>query len=159
MAVFRVLFVCLGNICRSPMAEGVLRNEAAKAGATDTFEIESAGTGSWHIGNPPDPRAQAAALERGADISALRGRLVDEEDFERFDLMVAMDRANYAVLKRMAPKDQVHKLRLAMSFVDGARVDEVPDPYFGEGAGFEHVLDLLGDVAQGILAARREGRI
>jgi protein-tyrosine phosphatase len=132
----RVLMVCLGNICRSPTAEGVLRAKLEAAGLGGRVEVDSAGTGSWHVGAAPDARSQRHAARRGYDLSALRARRVTEDDFRRFDLILAMDQDNLADLQRLAP-DAAHRaeVRLFTSV-------EVPDPYSGGAAGFEHVLDL-----------------
>ena len=130
-----ILFVCTGNICRSPTAEAVLRHLAAKEGIQ--LEIASAGIGDWHVGSPPDERAQHHAKGRGYDLSSLRARQVTKRDFERFDLILAMDRGHLRALQRMARAEQRHKLRL---FVAG---QDVPDPYYGGPEGFERVLDLV----------------
>ena len=129
--------VCLGNICRSPTAEAVLRAKLEAAGLADHVVVDSAGTGDWHVGSPPDPRSQRHAARRGYDLSALRGRQVAEADFHRFDLILAMDEVNLADLQRLAPDgDSSAEVRLF------AQV-EVPDPYTGGPAGFEQVLDLI----------------
>ncbi len=133
----KVLMVCLGNICRSPTAEAVLRAKLEAAGLGAQVSVDSAGTGDWHIGNPPDPRSQRHAAQRGYDLSALRGRQVAEADFHRFDLILAMDRNNLGDLQRLAPGGG-HRAELHLF----APV-EVPDPYTGGAAGFEHVLDLV----------------
>jgi protein-tyrosine phosphatase len=130
-----VLFVCTGNICRSPTAEGVLRHLAQEDGIE--LRIESAGTGDWHVGSPPDERAQRHAKGRGYDLSAQRARQVRASDFEEFDLILAMDRGHLRALERMAPPDARRKVRL---FIAGR---DVPDPYYGGAHGFEHVLDLV----------------
>ncbi len=148
--MMRILFVCLGNICRSPMAEGVVRAELARRGLLDRVELDSAGTGDWHVGEPPDPRARQAAAARGVDISGLRGRQVSPADFSRFDLILAMDRDNYADLLALAGDAHAHKVRLFLEFARDGNGDEVPDPYFGGPEGFEHVLDLLQDAAAGL---------
>ena len=143
-----ILFVCLGNICRSPMAEGVFRQVAAARGLTVT--VDSAGTGSWHIGNPPDERAQRAAADRGFDISGLRARQVSSDDFERFDLVVAMDDSNVETLRRTAPGTAQDRIRLFLEFAPNLTVREVPDPYYGGADGFDHVLDLIEAAAGGL---------
>jgi low molecular weight protein-tyrosine phosphatase len=130
-----ILFVCTGNICRSPTAEAVLRHLAEKEGLQ--LEIASAGIGDWHVGAPPDDRAQKHAKERGYDLSALRAKQVTAEDFERFDLILAMDRGHLRALTQLAPPAKRHKIRL---FAAGA---DVPDPYYGGPEGFERVLDLV----------------
>ena len=144
----RVLFVCLGNICRSPMAEGVFRRVAADRGLD--LEIASAGTGSWHVGKPPDPRAVAAARERGIDISGQRARQVNAEDFSAFDLIAAMDEANLATLKRQSAPGARAQIRLFLDFAEGIREREVPDPYYGGEDGFAHALDLIEAAAGGL---------
>jgi len=138
----RVLFVCLGNICRSPSAEGVFRQQLQQAGLADLVDVDSAGTGPWHVGKPADSRASAAALQRGYDLSALRGRQVSKADFERFDLILAMDHSNFADLKALQPANSCAELDLYLRRY-GLDEDEVPDPYYGGADGFEHVLDLL----------------
>ena len=130
-----ILFVCTGNICRSPTAEAVLRHFAALEGLE--LDIASAGLGDWHVGSAPDKRAQRHAKERGYDLSTLRARQVMKEDFARFDLILAMDRGHLRALTRMAPAKQRHKGRLFVAGLD------VPDPYYGGPEGFEHVLDLV----------------
>ncbi len=137
MNELRVLMVCLGNICRSPTAEAVLRAKLEASGLAERVVVDSAGTGDWHIGNPPDPRSQRHAAKRGYDLSALRGRQVGEADFRRFDLILAMDEDNLADLQRLAPAS-AHRAELCLF----AQV-EVPDPYMGGAAGFERVLDLV----------------
>ncbi|PTQ69930.1 low molecular weight protein-tyrosine-phosphatase [Pseudomonas sp. GV071] len=138
----RVLFVCLGNICRSPSAEGVFRQQLLQAGLDGLVEVDSAGTGPWHVGKPADSRASAAALQRGYDLSALRGRQVSKADFERFDLILAMDHSNFADLKALQPANSRAELDLYLRRYQ-LDEDEVPDPYYGGADGFEHVLDLL----------------
>lgn len=148
----RVLFVCLGNICRSPTAEGVFQNVIEQHGLSHWIETDSAGTHAYHVGDPPDRRAQAAAARRGVDLSPLRARRAIEDDFYRFDYVLAMDRDNYAHLESLCPPGHEHKLHLFLGFANGLDVDEVPDPYYGATAGFERVLDLIEAAAEGLLA-------
>lgn len=150
-----VLFVCMGNICRSPMAEGIFRREVAKAGLADHIHIDSAGTHSYHIGEPPDPRAQSAIRRRGVDISGLRGRQVAEADFEKFDYILAMDEANLGILKRSAPAHAHDKIRLLLSFSSKYPDQEVPDPYYGGPKGFEENLDMIEDAVAGLIGEIR----
>lgn len=145
----------MGNICRSPTAEGVLRAKLQAAGLSDRVELDSAGTHDYHVGRAPDARSQRAALQRGYDLSALRARQVDVADFDRFDLVLAMDLANMAGLRRLLPEVGPDKLRLLMSFATRYRVEEVPDPYYGEGAGFERVLDYIEDACDGVIEMLR----
>jgi protein-tyrosine phosphatase len=159
---FRVLFVCLGNICRSPTAEGTMRALVAEAGLEREIEVDSAGTGSWHVGSAPDERATAAAAARGMKLEGA-ARTVRTEDFDDFDLMIAMDRSNWSDLTAMAPDEHARvKVRLLREF-DPASVGEedldVPDPYYGEGDGFERVLDLVQAACEGLLAQIRAGEI
>ena len=155
---FGILFVCMGNICRSPMAEGVFRHHVTQAGLEGRIVIDSAGTHDYHVGEPPDPRAQRAAGRRGYDLSMLRGRQVSRADFGEFDYVLAMDRMNLRVLERLCPSRQGHKLKLFLEFSNDAAPREVPDPYYGGDQGFEHVLDLVEEAAQGLLAHLR-GRL
>jgi protein-tyrosine phosphatase len=147
----RVLFVCTGNICRSPTAEAVFRRLVREAGLADRISADSAGTHGYHVGEPPDPRTQAAASVRGYDLSGLRARRVGREDFHRFDLVLAMDRDHHAILARLAPPSAGHKVRLLMEFARHSRADEVPDPYYGGPDSFELVLNLVEDAAAGLL--------
>src|SRR5215475_8496953 len=148
----RVLFVCLGNICRSPTAEGVLRALAVREAPELALEVDSAGTAGYHVGELPDPRTRQAAARRGYDLNALRARIVAPEDFERFDLILAMDRENLRVLKRRAPSSAHPRLRLFLEFSPEAGPEDVPDPYYGGPNGFEQVLDLVEAAARGLLA-------
>lgn len=152
-----VLFVCLGNICRSPTAEGVLRHFAKLEAPSLALEIDSAGTADYHIGAPPDARSQHAALLRGIDISDLRARQVNGADFSRFDLILAMDRQNLKALNAMRPKHSRARLALFLEYAPKLKIDEVPDPYYGENVAFEKVLDLTTAAARGLLAALQEG--
>jgi protein-tyrosine phosphatase len=153
----RILFVCLGNICRSPTAEGVLRALAAREAPELGLEVDSAGTAGYHVGEAPDPRTRQAAARRGYDLAALRARIVEPGDFERFDLILAMDRENLSVLRRRAPAGSQERLRLFMEFAaHGAASPDVPDPYYGGPNGFEEVLDLVEAAARGLLAHLRQ---
>jgi protein-tyrosine phosphatase len=151
----RVLFVCMGNICRSPTAEGVFRC-ALHAQGEAGIEIDSAGTHDYHIGEAPDRRAIAAAQRRGIDLSGLRARTVINADFARFDLILAMDRDNLDLLQRRAPVEYHPRIKLVMEFAPDAYTREVPDPYYGAAKGFEEVLDLLEQAAQGLLRELRQ---
>jgi len=146
----KVLFVCLGNICRSPTAEGVFRRYVQEAGLAERILIDSARTGDYHIGDAPDPRACEAASRRGYDLSRLRARQVTRDDFERFDYVLAMDEENLRTLKRLAPAAHAHKLKMFTDF-SSKNAQYVPDPYAGGPQGFELVLDLVEDAAQGLL--------
>jgi protein-tyrosine phosphatase len=153
---YKVLFVCLGNICRSPTAEGVLRHLAAKEAPGLSLEIDSAGTADYHIGAPPDPRSQRAALQRGIDISALKARQVAADDFARFDLILAMDAENLRELRAMQPRNSRASLKLFLEYAPAVALRDVPDPYYGNAAAFETVLDLTSAAARGLLAALKE---
>lgn len=146
-----ILFVCMGNICRSPTAEAVFRHHARQAGLDEFIRIDSAGTHDYHIGEAPDARTQHAAKQRGYDMSALRGRQVEAADFSRFDYVLAMDAANLAILQELRPHSAQGHLGLFLDFAEHHDEREVPDPYFGGTDGFEHVLDLVEDAAQGLL--------
>ncbi|WP_050453832.1 low molecular weight protein-tyrosine-phosphatase [Candidatus Burkholderia verschuerenii] len=150
-----VCFVCLGNICRSPSAEAVMRDLVEQAKLSERIVIDSAGTGDWHIGDAPDERAQHAAKKRGYDLSALRGRQIAAADFSRFDLFLVMDDSNAAALTAICPPDQRDKIRLLMEFAtrDDSRV--IVDPYFGGEEGFERALDQCEDACEGLLKALR----
>lgn len=152
-----ILFVCMGNICRSPTAEGVFRHFAAEAGMTPLLEIDSAGTHAYHVGEPPDRRAQAAAERRGIALDYIKARRVAVEDFDRFEYVIAMDQDNVARLQELADPEQHHKIRLFLEF-SSASEREVPDPYYGGAAGFERVLDLVEDASRGLLETLRSGR-
>ncbi|MDO9490437.1 MAG: low molecular weight protein-tyrosine-phosphatase [Sphingomonadaceae bacterium] len=149
-----VLFVCLGNICRSPLAEGIFRNMAAREGVA--VEIDSAGTGDWHLGHAPDPRAQAVADRNGLDISGLRARLVTPEDFHRFDHIVAMDASNLANLETMRPAEAKAALARLLDFADGVDLVDVPDPYEGGPEGFDETYSLVEAGARGLLETIRD---
>jgi protein-tyrosine phosphatase len=148
----RILFVCMGNICRSPTAEGVMRHLLAERGLNGEIEVESAGTGGWHAGSPPDARATATARARGITLEGA-ARQVTAADFEDFDLLVAMDRDNLADLRAIAPPGTEHKLRMLVA--DGR---DVPDPYYGGPRGFEEVLDLVETACEGLLDELQRAR-
>jgi len=150
-----ILFVCTGNICRSPSAEGVFRHCVEKAGLAARITSDSAGTHDYHVGEPPDPRTQAAARRRGYELGKLRARRVRGEDFEQFDYVLAMDEANLRHLERLCPREHAHKLKLFLEF-GGGTPREVPDPYYGGPEGFERVLDLVERAAQGLLLHLRD---
>jgi protein-tyrosine phosphatase len=151
----RILFVCLGNICRSPTAEGVTRALAASEAPDLVLELDSAGTAAYHAGSAPDARTVAAAARRGYELHHLRARVVRPEDFARFDLILAMDEENLTVLRRRAPPAAQPRLRLFLEFATGEERREVPDPYYGGPNGFEDVLDLVEKAARGLLAHLR----
>lgn len=157
MRKINILFVCMGNICRSPTAEGVMRALVEQQNMTERIRIDSAGTHGYHVGNPPDGRAQKAAALRGVDLSGLRARRVVEEDFATFDLILAMDRDNLNLLKQSCPKEHFGKLGLFLDYAAGHKGQEVPDPYYGGGDGFELVLDLVERVASGLMATIMSG--
>ena len=148
---YRVLFVCTGNICRSPMAEGAFRHHVRLAGLAERIDCDSAGTHDYHVGEPPDSRAQFAASRRGYDLSSQRARQVRRTDFSEFDYVLAMDEMNLRLLERRCPSQHAHKLKLFMEFSTGPTLREVPDPYYGGQQGFEHVLDMVEQAAQELL--------
>lgn len=147
----RVLFVCMGNICRSPMAEGMFRKAVREAGLDGQIETDSAGTHAYHIGSPPDPRAQSAIRQRGVDISGLRGRKVEAADFDRFDYILAMDGDNMDHLMQRAPARHQGKVRRLLSFSRKYPNLDVVDPYYGGAQGFEENLDMIEDAVQGLI--------
>jgi protein-tyrosine phosphatase len=157
----RVLFVCMGNICRSPTAEAVFREFVRREAPQAGIEVDSAGTHDYHVGDPPDRRSIAAARRRGIDMSPLRARLLLPEDFERFDLLLAMDERNrrdaLACAPRAAAPGAAERLRLLLDYAPGQAWREVPDPYYGSTADFERVLDLVEAAAQGLLDALTAG--
>jgi protein-tyrosine phosphatase len=142
-----ILFVCLGNICRSPTAEGLMLNHLAAAGLASAVRVDSAGIGGWHVGDPPDGRAIAAAARRGVDLTGLRGRKAVPEDLRRFDLVVGMDRQNVADLRRLAPRGATARIGLWLEEALGL-ADEVPDPYYGDERDFDAVFDLCDRAAR-----------
>ena len=147
----KVLFVCMGNICRSPTAEGVFRYKVAQANLQDHISIDSAGTHAYHVGNPPDARAQDAALKRNIDLSSQRARRVNADDFSSFDYVIAMDDSNKRDLLTICPAGFEDRIHLFLNFAEGNET-EVPDPYYGQGRGFEIVLNLVEEAADGLLA-------
>ncbi len=151
----RILFVCTGNICRSPTAEGVARHFIQAAGLTDSIEVDSAGTNGYHAGEAPDPRTRKVAQSRGYDLSGLRARKLEVLDFQRFDLILAMDRGHLEIMQRLCPEVYQPRLRLFMEYARDSEFDEVPDPYYGGPRGFEAVLDMCEDGVQGVLDSLR----
>lgn len=152
----KVLFVCMGNICRSPTAEGVFTKVVAEEGMDDVVEADSAGTHAYHVGEPPDPRAMKHAMARDIEISHLRARRVTSEDFHLFDYVLAMDNDNYQILAELCPSGLEHKLQLFMDYAPHLEFREVPDPYYGGAKGFERVLDMVEDASRGLLATIRD---
>ncbi len=152
----KVLFVCLGNICRSPTAHGVFQKLVDDKRFGSQIEIDSAGTHAYHIGNPPDHRSQQAALRRGVDLSSLLARQIHPSDFDLFDYILAMDGSNLAHLTDICPAKQGHKLKLFLEFAPELPELEVPDPYYGGDAGFEEVLDLIEAASDGLLEDIRQ---
>lgn len=148
--MIKVLFVCLGNICRSPMAETVFRKYVAAAGLEDKIEIESSGTGDWHVGEQADSRMRKHAQQRGYNITSV-GRTVSQNDFGYYNLIVAMDDSNVRNLERMCPPEQLHKIVKMTDYANSHSQTEVPDPYYGGEAGFRLVIDLLEDACEGLL--------
>lgn len=148
-----VLFVCMGNICRSPTAEGVFRALARRDAPDLSLLIDSAGTHGYHVGEPPDPRAVAAARRRGIDLSTLRARQITAKDFTRFDRIVVMDEANFAAVRAIRPCASATRVELFLDYFPAAGAREVPDPYTGDLTAFEHVLDLVEGAARGLLAS------
>jgi protein-tyrosine phosphatase len=153
----KILFVCMGNICRSPMAVAVMRQRLAESGAGERIHVEAAGThGDYHAGEPADPRARKAGAGRGYCLEGLVARKVRAEDFVTFDLILAMDRHNLAHLQRICPEEHRHKLGLLLEYSRRESGSDVPDPYYGGPEGFERVLDLIEEATEGLLAALRD---
>ena len=152
-----ILFVCMGNICRSPTAEGVFRAKAQLAGVLELCHIDSAGTHAYHVGQQPDLRSQEFAIKRGFDLSTQKARQVEAEDFAQLDLILAMDKDNLANLYAKCPTQYRHKVKLMMSYATHSPADEVPDPYYGGGRGFDTVLDYIEDACAGLLVALGRG--
>lgn len=149
-----ILFVCMGNICRSPTAEGVFRHYVTEAGLAHRVDIDSAGTHAYHVGAPPDRRALAAAARRGFAMDEIRARHISPDDFARFDLILAMDLDNLALLREQSEPEHHEKICLFLEYAS-ARQTEVPDPYYGGATGFERVLDLVEDASRGLLEKLR----
>ncbi|WP_367717046.1 low molecular weight protein-tyrosine-phosphatase [Nitratireductor sp. GISD-1A_MAKvit] len=150
-----ILFVCLGNICRSPLAEGIFRNVVAEQGLEAGFMIDSAGTGAWHAGNPPDPRSVDIARRSGIDISMQRARQVEADDFDRFDLLLGMDRNNVRTLHERAPASAAARIHLFLDYAEGEQLD-VPDPYYGGADGFASVYQMIRDASDALLSRLTE---
>ena len=150
----RVLFVCLGNICRSPLAQGLFEDVLRREGLEDEVFVDSAGTGSWHVGSPPDDRAQSSAFARGLDLSAQRARQISPEDCEEFDYVLTMDEQNYRTVAPLCGGRAV--VRPFLDFAPHSPEREVPDPYGGGSEGFDHVLDLVEEASEGLLRDIRE---
>ena len=149
---YSVLFVCMGNICRSPTADGVFQKKVMLAGLTQVIKVDSAGTHNYHPGSPPDARSQSHAYLRGYDLSALRARQIQDADYAAFDLILAMDWDNLALLQADCPPAHQHKLRRLTEFCQAHDATVVPDPYYGAAPAFETVLDLVEDACDGLLA-------
>lgn len=147
----KVLFVCMGNICRSPTAEGVFRHLVNNINAADDILIDSAGTHAYHVGEPPDSRSLSTAKTRNIDMSQQRARKVHVNDFEEFDYILAMDADNHAELMRICPENLQHKVELFLNYSNRFNETEVPDPYYGGASGFDHVFDLVEDASEGLL--------
>lgn len=155
--MIKVLFVCMGNICRSPTAEGVFRHVLRKKKLDGRVEVDSVGTHGYHVGEAPDQRTQRAAASRGYDLSNMRARKVAPQDLDYFDLILAMDHNNLEVLKRICPPERYDRLGLFMSYAKNFDDDEVPDPYYGLGHGFDLVLDMVEDAANGLVESIEKG--
>lgn len=154
--MINVLFVCLGNICRSPTAHGIFQHLVNEASLNDRIYIDSAGTGDWNIGRSPDRRSAAAALQRGYDLSDLIARQVNVQDFEKFNYVLAMDRQNLQDLQAMKPANFQGHLDLFLKFAPSFQLDEVPDPYYGDADGFQTVLDMVEEACRGLLQHIRQ---
>jgi protein-tyrosine phosphatase len=155
----QVLFVCMGNICRSPTAQGVFRDIVEKEGLSDVIATDSAGTIDYHAGGKPDRRARETAKKRGVDLSDLRARQVVLGDFDQFDYVLAMDHSNYEELSALCPPSATDRLHLFMDFAPHRKEREVPDPYYGGAAGFEHVFNLVEEASRGLLKHIRESHL
>lgn len=152
----KVLFICMGNICRSPTAEGVFRSFLRRHGLEVNVEVDSAGTHGYHVGESPDPRTQRAAASRGYDLSNIRARKVAPQDLEYFDLILAMDKNNLEVLRRMCPPQLAGRLQLFMRYAKNFDDEEVPDPYYGLGHEFDMVIDMVEDASAGLIEELQE---
>ena len=152
----KILFVCMGNICRSPTAEGVFRKMVRDAGLEDSVHMASAGTHAYHVGEPPDVRAQQASRKRGYELTELRARQITQDDFHEYDLILAMDWENLSLLQQQCPRQQKHKLHLLMRYAGEFDAATVPDPYYGGPEGFGTVLDYVEDACQGLLEVVRK---
>ncbi|MCK5640632.1 MAG: low molecular weight phosphotyrosine protein phosphatase [Gammaproteobacteria bacterium] len=154
--MIRVLMVCMGNICRSPTAQGVFEQQVKEAGLSGYIQVDSAGTHAYHVGEPPDTRAQATAQQRGIDISIQRARRAIKADFDEFDYILAMDHDNQQILRELSSPENEHHLHLLLSFAPSLDEEEVPDPYYGGQVGFEHMFDLIEVAGQGLLTEIQE---
>lgn len=157
--MIRVLFVCLGNICRSPTAEGVFRDLVAREGLSDTIETDSCGTSGWHKGEPPDNRARQEAKRRGIQIDDLKSRATHNSDFTDFDFIIAMDTNNFETLNAMSPPECAPKIHMFLSFAPDLGIIEVPDPYYGGDDGFSNVFDMIDAASNGLLTHIRDARL
>ncbi len=155
----KILFVCMGNICRSPTAEGIFRQKVVEAGLEDMIQIDSAGTIAYHAGRPPDARAQEAARRRGIDLSSQRARKVLAADFEHFDFVIAMDSDNRYDLEAICPPEFANRLHMFLKFARNSRETDVPDPYYGGERGFETVLDLVEAASEGLLQHLKDQKL
>jgi protein-tyrosine phosphatase len=147
----KVLFVCMGNICRSPMAHGIFESRINDAGIGHLVQVDSAGTHAYHVGSPPDERAQRTAMARGIDLSRQRARLLEPEDFESFDFVLVMDEDNLEYALRICPPQYTERVRLLLDFAEGLHDREVPDPYYGGQAGFERVIHMVENAVEGLV--------
>jgi protein-tyrosine phosphatase len=148
----KILFVCMGNICRSPTAEGVFKAKLQNNKLHDIVHVDSAGTHNYHPNSPPDSRSQMHALKRGYDLSNLRARAVNDDDFEKFDLLITMDWDNRSLLEQRGPPHSQHKIRGFAEFLTTSNATVIPDPYYGDEKNFEHVLDLVEEASEGLMA-------